>query len=154
MVAHFTHHQHASVIRQKGESQDGCFKKTKHTKFSEKRRFLTHCVYQGVRNVRFLKIWRALFSWNTRFEIRPFVLLPTHSAYQRLKCVLVVGHANLVGSSNFLDYIAIQGIINFYSLSHGGVEDLQFIFSFRSNKCEILLPYVKESKGKHLLFQS
>ena len=62
VVAHFTHHQHASVIRQKGESQDGCFKKTKHTKFSEKRRFLTHCVYQGVRNVRFLKIWRALFS--------------------------------------------------------------------------------------------
>ena len=24
----------------------------------------------------FRKIWRALFSWNTRFEIRPFVLLP------------------------------------------------------------------------------
>ena len=23
------------------------------------------------------KIWRALFSWNTRFEIRPFALLPT-----------------------------------------------------------------------------
>ena len=25
----------------------------------------------------FRKIWRALFSWNTRFEIRPFALLPT-----------------------------------------------------------------------------
>ena len=25
----------------------------------------------------FQKIWRALFSWNTRFEIRPFALLPT-----------------------------------------------------------------------------
>ena len=24
----------------------------------------------------FRKIWRALFSWNTRFEIRPFALLP------------------------------------------------------------------------------
>ena len=31
----------SSVIRQKGESQNGCFKKRKHAKFSEKRRFLT-----------------------------------------------------------------------------------------------------------------
>ena len=31
----------SSVIRQKGESQNGCFKKTKHVKFSEKRAFLT-----------------------------------------------------------------------------------------------------------------
>ena len=31
----------SSVIRQRGESQNGCFKKTKHTKFSEKRTFLT-----------------------------------------------------------------------------------------------------------------
>ena len=29
----------------------------------------------------FRKIWRALFSWNFRFEIRPFALLPT-------KCIL------------------------------------------------------------------
>ena len=26
----------------------------------------------------FWKIWRALFSCNTRFEIRPFALLPTN----------------------------------------------------------------------------
>ena len=31
-----------SVIRQKGESQNVCFKKTKHIKFSEKRTFLVH----------------------------------------------------------------------------------------------------------------
>ena len=30
-----------SVIRQKGESQNGCFKKTKHEKFFEKGTFLT-----------------------------------------------------------------------------------------------------------------
>ena len=30
----------SSVTRQKGESQNGCFKKTKHAKFSEKRTFL------------------------------------------------------------------------------------------------------------------
>ena len=44
------------VIRQKGKSQNGCLKKTKHAKFSEKRTFLTHCrtcAYQGVRNVCF-----------------------------------------------------------------------------------------------------
>ena len=29
------------VIRQKGESQNGCYKKTKHAKFSEKQTFLT-----------------------------------------------------------------------------------------------------------------
>ena len=42
----------SSVIRQKGESQNVCFKKTKHVKFSEKRTFLT-CAYQGLKNVRF-----------------------------------------------------------------------------------------------------
>ena len=39
-----------SVIRQKGESQNGYFKKTKHAKFCEKRTFLM-CAYQEVRNV-------------------------------------------------------------------------------------------------------
>ena len=29
----------------------------------------------------FRKIWRALFSWNTRFEIRSFALLPTKYVY-------------------------------------------------------------------------
>ena len=32
----------SSVIRQKGESQNGAFKKTKYDKFSEKRTFLTN----------------------------------------------------------------------------------------------------------------
>ena len=31
----------SSVIRPKGQSQNGCDKKTKHTKFSEKQPFLT-----------------------------------------------------------------------------------------------------------------
>ena len=31
-----------SVIRQNGKSRNGCFKKTKHAKFSEKRTLLTH----------------------------------------------------------------------------------------------------------------
>ena len=58
-------HQITSVIRQKGKSQNGCFKKTKHAKFSEKQTFLTPW-YAHVR-----------VSWKARFEIRPFALLPT-----------------------------------------------------------------------------
>ena len=35
-------HEHdSSVIRQKGASQNGCYKKTKSAKFSEKQTFLT-----------------------------------------------------------------------------------------------------------------
>ena len=30
----------------------------------------------------FRKIRRALFSWNTRFEIHPFALLPTYGVYR------------------------------------------------------------------------
>ena len=40
----------------------------------------------------FRKIWRGLFSWNTRFEIRPFVLLPTFRNFRQTEattgCVL------------------------------------------------------------------
>ena len=41
IMEHFTKRVNVSVIRQKGESQNGCFKETKHAKFSEKRTFLT-----------------------------------------------------------------------------------------------------------------
>ena len=36
------------VIRQNGESQNGCFRKTKHAKFSEKRTFITPDTYKYV----------------------------------------------------------------------------------------------------------
>ena len=57
-------------IRQKNESQNGCYKEAKHAIFSKKTNISypldTHC---------------ALFPCTTRFEIRPFALLPT--TYQR-----------------------------------------------------------------------
>ena len=34
------------------------------------------CVYQGVRNSCFTENWVGLFPYNTRSEIRPFVLFP------------------------------------------------------------------------------
>ena len=65
----------ATVIRQKGESQNGCFKKAKHAKFSEKRTFFTPWYAHT----------RSLLSWNTRFEIRPFALLLTKRPSHTLK---------------------------------------------------------------------
>ena len=38
----------------------------------------TWCAYQGVRNVRFSGNWTCFFTWSTRFEIRPFALLPAN----------------------------------------------------------------------------
>ena len=66
----------SSVKRHESESQSACFKKTKHGKFSEKLTFLTPWDAH-VRMFVFRNIWRALFSWSTRFEIRLFALLPT-----------------------------------------------------------------------------
>ena len=75
------------VIRQKGKSQIGYFKKTKLAKFSEIRTFLTPwyadvsvcirvrictCVYQGIRNVRFSEnlacyVFLKQPSWDSPF---------------------------------------------------------------------------------------
>ena len=75
-----------SLIRQKGESQNGCFRKAKHAKFSEKQIFLTPW-YTHVRVFQEKKARQIfpktniskplLYSWNTSFEIRPSALLPT-----------------------------------------------------------------------------
>ena len=47
----------------------------------------TNISYPLVENVCFRKNWRALFSWNTRIEIRPFALLTTFFfSVVRLSC--------------------------------------------------------------------
>ena len=71
------------VIRQKGESQNGCFKKTKQAKFSENRIFLTpwHAHIRMPitgKTCSFFGKFGVLFSWDIRFEIRPFALLLTN----------------------------------------------------------------------------
>ena len=65
----------SSVIRQKGESQNGSSKKQSTPNFPKTRTYV--CVSGGKKCLFFRKIWCALFSWNTRFQIRPFALLPT-----------------------------------------------------------------------------
>ena len=75
---------YSSVISQKDDSRNGCYKKTKHTKFPEKRTLLTHCYADLLMRVMgwemfvFQKTWSALFSCNTSFYIHPFALLPTN----------------------------------------------------------------------------
>ena len=63
----------------------GVSRKQSTPKFSEKRssdlliRTRTSA-YQGVRNVRLLQIWRALFSGKTRFGMHTLASLPTNSS--------------------------------------------------------------------------
>ena len=51
----------ASVIRQKGESQNGCFKKTMHAEFSKKQTLLTTVRFMGQEMLVFRENWRAVF---------------------------------------------------------------------------------------------
>ena len=92
-----------SSVRQKGKSQNGCFKKTKHPKFSKKRTFFTpwyahvSARIRGKKMFVFWKIWRTLFSWNTHFEIHPFeihpfALLPTTLALSMPASVSDLGY--------------------------------------------------------------
>ena len=67
----------SSVIRQKGESQIGSFKKIKHAKFSEKRAFLTPLI-------RTLTFWDSPFCFITdafcigQSKLFTFWSIPTH----------------------------------------------------------------------------
>ena len=96
-----------SVISQKGESQNGCFKKTKHAKFSEKRTFLTlwylhaarqifrkanssyplirtrTCTYQGV-NVRFSENLACFVFLKHPFWDSPFCLITDEFSHYRI----------------------------------------------------------------------
>ena len=49
----------------------------------------------------FRKIWRTLFCWNTRFEIRPFALLQTKlfsssHEFTQLKLFFILGQLNAI----------------------------------------------------------
>ena len=80
-IFHFKYWIKSSVIRRKGKYQNGCFKKTKHNKFSEKWTFLTpwyahvhvRIGWGGGRG----KKCSFFGKFGVPFEIRPFALLPT-----------------------------------------------------------------------------
>ena len=90
----------SSVIRQKGESQNGRFKKAKHAKISEKQTFLTSlhvCVSGGKKCLLFgnFGMLRFLETPVLRFELLPY--------YQRIVVCLI--HSNILRV--FLDYLCI-----------------------------------------------
>ena len=70
--------ENLSVIRQKGESQNGCFKKKKHVKFSEKQTFLTpwytHVCVLGGKKCSFFGKFDVLCFLET--PVSRFALLP------------------------------------------------------------------------------
>ena len=82
----------SSVTRQKGESQNGCFKKTKHAKFSEKTNisFLLIRTRQEVRNVRFTENLACFVFLKHPFWDSPFSLITTISALHFVISILMV----------------------------------------------------------------
>ena len=123
----------SSVIRQKGESQNGCFKKTKHAKFSEERTFLTPWnarAYQGVRNVRFLENLACFVFLNTRFEIRPFAFLPT--ILYPCFCSLQRDAAEILLVKLFLEYLTFARWFFETSLFIDGTSHSYFIMTWSS----------------------
>ena len=83
-----------SVRGQKGESQNGCFKKAKHAKFSEKRTFLTPNFpkkliflgpYQRVRNVCFSENLTCFVFLKHPFWDSPFCLITDDNILETLQ---------------------------------------------------------------------
>ena len=64
-------HRKTSIIRQNGKSQNGCFKKTKHVKFSGKRTFLT----PWYKHVRFSENLACFVFLKHPFWDSPFCLI-------------------------------------------------------------------------------
>ena len=68
-----------SVIRQKGESQNGCFNKAKHAKISEKQTFLTPCA-SGGKKCLFFGNFGVLCS--LEISVLRFALLPYYRRFR------------------------------------------------------------------------
>ena len=76
----------SSVIRQKGESQNGCHKKTKQVKFSNKWTFLTPVV----RTRSLQKIWRDMVCLGRRGSVlvKPTIISFSHIKKFAISCNL------------------------------------------------------------------
>ena len=104
------------VIRQKGESQNGCFKKTKGAKFSEKTNIsfpliLTRtctCAYQGVRNISFSETLTCFVFLKHSFWDWPFCLITNDIKkiviYARKRVVRFDSHTFIIFTSWFQNW--------------------------------------------------
>ena len=111
----------SAVIRQNGESQNRCFKKTKHAKFSEKRTFLTPWYAHVSVRIRgqemfvFQKISRALFSCKHPLWDSPFCLKPDQLNFsfcgrnmEKRRCNKKKYRAIFInGNSNFESFLTV-----------------------------------------------
>ena len=108
----------SSVISQNGESQNRCFRKTKHAKFSEKP---THTY-----------VW-----YNTPFEIHPFHLLPTVCEVGFILFTSIRVPYNVALFSLFKEIIWCFYIKNLFprnrkSLSDWAMENFSFLIELNS----------------------
>ena len=72
----------SSGIRQKGESQNGCFKKAKHAKISEKQTFLTPVCVSGGKKCLFFGNFGVLCFLET--PVLRFAPLPYYRRYKQI----------------------------------------------------------------------
>ena len=81
-----------SVIRQKGESQNGCFKKGKHTRISENKHFLPpdskKCLFPGGKKCLFFGNFGVLCFLET--PVLRFTLLPYYRRFIAVIRILIV----------------------------------------------------------------
>ena len=83
----------SSVIRKKGESQNGCFKKTKHVKFSGKRTFLTPWyahVRVRIRGKKCSFFWKFDVFCFLETPVLRFALLPYYRRYTHVEIQLAL----------------------------------------------------------------
>ena len=79
------YHYILSVIRQKGEAQNGCFKKTKRVRFSEKR----NLSYPLIRT----HTWFAAFRYHEVFSItRKLLKICFHGSFHEINFLESVNH--------------------------------------------------------------
>ena len=124
------------VIREKGESQNGCFKKTKYAKFSEKQKFFTpwytHIhAYQGVRNVHFTENLVCFVFLKHPFWDSPFCLIT-----DKLEEIHLTYITEIVSYKNF----SIKPLVLISSRSDFDNDFIGYLFI---NTMVILLPFLQ-----------
>ena len=123
----------SSVIRQKGEYQNGCFKKTKHAKFSDKRTFLTfwyahvHIHTMHMENLGCFVFLKHPF-WDSPLVL--VALLVSCSPAQNLKARSKLTSKTL--ESNMASFIQIQQQRDYNCVS---TKVLVYIISIKSSSC-------------------
>ena len=92
----------------------------------------------------FQNIWRALFSWNTRFDIRPFALLPTF-----YRILFFSGHHQTVATfyHYFVHFSSFQTSLNEFFETYRVWEK-----NIGLNLMSLYQPYIRNKETRAMLF--